>query len=174
MVRVKVDERVALVAEEVVRGGRPTAGDAERLREGEEIPNRVVVDGIDALHAESDSYEDNNRPRPPLCRLGRTPLAQQSGRTVLRHRLRCSEDVRLDDDAVRGHRDGHAGVRVRANESPAREMRGRRQALISPSQQACGKTDLMAPAAVLGPNHSPISFPSCFPMSAMRWTEKGA
>jgi hypothetical protein len=27
---------------------------------------------------------------------------------------------------------------------------------------------------VLGPNHSPMFFPSCLPSSAMRWIEKGA
>lgn len=35
------------------------------------------------------------------------------------------------------------------------------------------KTHLTAPAAVLGPNHSPTSFPSCFPTSAIRCTLNG-
>lgn len=35
-------------------------------------------------------------------------------------------------------------------------------------------TYLIAPAAVLGPNHWPTSFPRSFPASAMRWTLKGA
>jgi len=34
-------------------------------------------------------------------------------------------------------------------------------------------TDLRAPAAVLGPNHSPTSFPSSLPINAMRWTLNG-
>jgi len=36
-----------------------------------------------------------------------------------------------------------------------------------------GKADLRAPAAVLGPNHSPTSFPSSLPINAMRWTLNG-
>lgn len=35
-------------------------------------------------------------------------------------------------------------------------------------------THRIAPAAVLGPNHSPTSLPSCLPTSAIRWTENGA
>lgn len=34
-------------------------------------------------------------------------------------------------------------------------------------------THLIAPAAVLVPNHSPISLPSCLPTRAIRWTENG-
>lgn len=34
-------------------------------------------------------------------------------------------------------------------------------------------TYFSAPAAVLGPNHSPTSLPSSFPINAIRWTLKG-
>lgn len=34
-------------------------------------------------------------------------------------------------------------------------------------------TYLIAPAAVLGPNHCPTSFPRSFPASAIRWTLNG-
>lgn len=49
LVRIEVEEEIALAAGEVVGGGGAAAGDADGLRVGEGGFERFVVDGRDAV-----------------------------------------------------------------------------------------------------------------------------
>ena len=55
LVGVKVEEEIALAADEVVRGRGPAACDADGLRVGEEELEGFVVDGGDAVETEADA-----------------------------------------------------------------------------------------------------------------------
>ena len=55
---VEVEEETVLVADEVVRGGRPATCYADGLWVGECGFEGFVVDGRDAVEAEADAEED--------------------------------------------------------------------------------------------------------------------
>lgn len=58
LVRVQVEERVGLAADEVVAAGGAAAGDADGLRVGEGGFQGFVVDGCDSVGAEAEAEED--------------------------------------------------------------------------------------------------------------------
>lgn len=129
----------------------------------------VMVNGINAIQSQPQTDQDQNRFITPclgplagcpliglISLIVEPPCARQIGRRV---------HVRLVDHAVCGSRYGQSGRRERIGQSPSYQPLARRARRKS--------THFSAPAAVLGPNHSPTSFPNSLPIKAIRCTLKG-
>ena len=156
MMRIEVDQVATLRAHEVIGRTWATARDADGLGKGEERLDGVVVYRIDAVQTKAEVEKDENGKIAPVRgRLVVGPLRVAGG-----------EDLRLGESTVHANNDADASQGVCIDEIPGDQ--------VSSRCRLGDWTDLMAPAAVLGPNHWPISLPSCFPASAIRWMLKGA
>lgn len=106
--------------------------------------DRLVVARVDAVDAEPKIKQDENRPLP----------------WSLEWRSRARTSERRVQDLASVHRPVH--VRHDAETSGTKLVRQGSDASSGQSQDTdeAKRTHLMAPAAVLGPNHSPTSLPS--------------
>src|SRR5579872_4322753 len=82
--------------------------------------------------------------------------------------MRGSIYVGLIDDGIRSYRDPKPGFWECVHKSSASSC-----ICESGKKPKNTITYFIAPAAVLGPNHCPTSFPRSFPANAIRWTLNG-
>lgn len=122
--------------------------------------DRVIIQWINSFDSKPDADEYENSPIAPLHPTLSVPSDRVHGRSG------GSVNVRFVQRAIGSHSNAEASVGEVVNESPNGNVSDGRNA-----QVCCARrkgTYLIAPAAVLGPNHCPTSLPRSLPTNAIR------